>query len=223
MGTCWEAFSLTNNVSELTSHTFEGYKAQVYRHSESTSPSITNEGSVQFRNCKRQSSAHLVTPPAAKRNQAYTAAFDSSVSMAGQANQSSPGATSTPKYEERSKAGHVDVSFNPKRWPAFSVTSPAVTHRCVIDSKGIPHSKNITEHYRHMFSTLSDRAQALENHLVYLGQQIIEKHGISNGENGFAPLEQIIAPRQDVVCCVGRICNEASEIRNSACISCWEN
>ena len=61
-----------------------------------------------------------------------------------------------------------------------------------------------------MFTATEDRARALEAHLQRRGQQIVEKYGISDGENGIAPLEQVNIPRQEVVCCVGRICNEVS-------------
>lgn len=239
MATCWEAFSLTKKVSELTSHTFEAYKTQVYKHSENAPPSVVTSsnssdhgGAIQSRNVKRQAST--VTPPSAKRQQqtppknSKGAAGSSSVdSVALNTSESpSPAAASRPKtpgpplpkYEERTKVGQVAASFNPKEWPAIAAptTTGAGKQRCVIEAKDlfgnaattITTSNNITEPYRHMFTAISERAQALEEHLQSMGQQIIDKYGISDGENGIAPLEQVNIPRQETVCCVGRICNE---------------
>ena len=221
MATCWEAFALTKNVSELTSHTFEAYKTQVYKHSEVIPPSITtssdNGGAVYSRNVKRQAST--VTPPSAKRHQTPnknkgTAA--SSVDSVALDSSDSPSPTVTrssatpeppmPKYEERTNVGTVAASFNPKEWPPITPSlSTSAKHRCVIQTQEFD---NVTEPYRHMFTTISHRAQALEAQLQSMGQHIIDKYGISDGENGIAPLEQVNIPRQEAVCCVGRICNE---------------
>jgi hypothetical protein len=218
MATCWEAYSLTKKVSELTSHTFEAYKTQVYKHSEVAPPSVTSDGAIQSRNVKRQAST--VTPPSAKRQQTPNSkgfAASSSVDSVALKSTDSPSAATTrtktpgpplPKYEERIKVGSVAASFNPKDWPAIA-PAPSSTgkHRCAIDTQDFA-THNITEPYRHMFTAISDRAEALEGQLQSTGQQIVEKYGISDGENGIAPLEQVNIPRQEAVCCVGRICNE---------------
>jgi hypothetical protein len=217
MATCWEAYSLTKKVSELSSHTFEAYKTQVYKHSEVAPPSVTSDGAIQSRNVKRQAST--VTPPSAKRQQTPnnkasassvdSVALDSSGSPSAATRTKTPGPR-LPTYEERTKVGSVAASFNPKEWPAIVPSPSAGKQRCVIDTQDFA-THNITEPYRHMFTAISDRAQALEGQLQSTGQQIIEKYGISDGENGIAPLEQVNIPRQEAVCCVGRICNEVRE------------
>ncbi len=223
MATCWEAFSLTNKVSELTSYTFDAYKTQLHKHSEIASPLMTGKGAIQSRNAKRQFSTHMVTPPTTKRHQTHNNK-ESTFSFVSVAIQATNVPLSTPedeaaaipvvKYDERTKAGQVAASFNPKEWPAISFKLPGTKHRCVIDSQDFSYGANITENYRHMFTVSEDRAYALEKHLRRVGKEIIDKYGIGNGENGVAPLEQLIVPRQDAVCCIGRICNEASEIGN---------
>lgn len=221
MATCWEAFSLTKKVSELSSHTFEAYKTQVYKHSEVVPPSaVTSDGgAVQSRNVKRQAST--VTPPSAKRQQTPnskgSSTASSSVDSVAIPSSGSPSAATRiikkeapplPKYEERNRAGTVAATFNPKEWPTIAPTTTSTgKHRCLIDTEDFS-THNITEPYRHMFTAISDRAQALEEQLQSMGQTIVDKYGISHGENGIAPLEQVNIPRQEAVCCVGRICNE---------------
>jgi hypothetical protein len=61
-----------------------------------------------------------------------------------------------------------------------------------------------------MFTTLEDRALALEAKLHVLGEQIIEKHGIGSGDNDIAPLAEVGVPGHDKGCYIGRICNEVS-------------
>ena len=72
-----------------------------------------------------------------------------------------------------------------------------------------------------MFTTMQERSAALESHLVDMSQNIIDKLYPDKGDMGAAedekanqndvsPLEQVNVPRQDMVCCVGRICNEVS-------------
>lgn len=215
MATCWEAFSLTKKVSELTSHTFEAYEIQVRKQSEVTPPSMTSDGAIQTRSVKRQAS--MVTPPTAKRqhtsNGKVSSASASSVdSVALETNNSPtaaprPEAPPLPKYDERTKAGQIVASYNPKEWPVITPSAASGSDRCVLKTDGL---NNISEPYRHMFTATADRAQALEAHLLRMGQNIVEKYGISDGQNGIAPLEQVNIPRQEAVCCVGRICNEVS-------------
>jgi hypothetical protein len=150
-----------------------------------------------------------------------------------------------PKYEDRTKVGQVLVSY-PTKGATISkaATSDDDRHqhcKCVIrtcttnDATAGGHGGdigrfNITKPYRHMFSTMEDRAMALEQHLVSRKEAIIEQHGLMKGgehhhhhdhhhmaadesndhnTNGvMAPLEEVNVPRQDKLTCIGRICNE---------------
>lgn len=213
--TCWEAFSLTHKVSELTNGSFDAYRAQVYKHAESTAFVTSRDGTIHSRNTKRQCSTNVVTPPVAKKHQGFKQSSTPLDSVVNQKNNNSSmrsfdTAKSPPlvKYNNREKAGEVVVSFNPKGWPAISPSEASNKVRCVVTSNEF--ETNIAEPYRHMFTVIGDRAQALEDQLVCLGEQIIQRYGICAGDNGSASIEQVNAPSQEAICCVGRICNEAS-------------
>lgn len=213
MAECWEAFSLNKNVTELSDHIFQSYRTQLMKDSE-LQVSPTTAGAVQTRGVKRQSNTmkdglNMVTPPA-KRNAAASQASGASSIDSVATNIQSPkrGQTSLnlPKYSERTGVNKVVASCNPNNLPAV-VTSESVKTKCVISSN---FETNVIEPYRHMFTTLEERAHALDHHLVQLGNEITKRYGISDGENDIAPLEAVNVPRQDKVCCIGRICNEVS-------------
>mmetsp|Transcript_21957 Transcript_21957/g.61036 ORF Transcript_21957/g.61036 Transcript_21957/m.61036 type:complete len:3067 (+) Transcript_21957:267-9467(+) len=79
---------------------------------------------------------------------------------------------------------------------------------------------NVTKPYRHMFTTMEDRALALEKHLVRIREAIesdIDSDKTGNKEkHEHAPLEEVNVPRQDPSTFVGRICNEAHTGRLNA-------
>lgn len=204
MAECWEAFSLNKNVSELTDHTFQTYRLHLIKDAEGAT-GVTTTGAVQSRNTKRQAT-NMVTPPAAKRQQHrdQTQNGQASVDSLGRSNVSSPRRTvQLPTFDERTRVGEVVASFNPAGW-APAASSQREYTQCVIEQE----ENNVRKPYRHMFTTMEERSNALENHLVQLGNNIVTQYGIGEGENGIAPLEQVNVPRQDKVCCVGRICNE---------------
>ena len=206
MAECWEAFSLNKNVSELTDHTFQSYRLQLIKDSE-TSNAVTKSSAVQSRGAKRQAT-NMVTPPTAKRqNNQQPTDGASSVDSIGRSDLTSPRrAVKLPSYNDRSRVGDVVASFNPAGLPP--ITPNTKNAQCVISQD----NQNIRKPYRHMFTTMEERSKALEQHLVELGNEIINQYGIGDGENGIAPLEQVNVPRQDKVCCVGRICNEVCTV-----------
>jgi hypothetical protein len=215
MAECWEAFSLNKNVSELSDHTFQSYRTQLMKDSELQVAPTTTTGAVQTRGVKRQSNTmkdglNMVTPPAkrAAASQASGQGASSVDSVATNIQSPKRGQTSLnlPKYSERTGVNKVVASCNPTNLPVV-VTSESVKTKCVISSN---YETNVIEPYRHMFTTLEERAQALDAHLVQLGNEITKRYGISDGENDIAPLEAVNVPRQDKVCCIGRICNEVS-------------
>jgi DNA polymerase alpha subunit B len=230
MAECWEAFSLNRKVSELTDHTFSSYKAQLIKDLEltgATLPVTTTrddthvDGAVQTRPGlgKRHSSdgLNMVTPPA-KRHDSRGGG-----TKAGPGLSSSPQVSShrsippvkSPKYAERVGVGEVVASFQPQSLPVVNLSAMDSRRptKCVISSS---FPTNVTKPYRHMFSTIQDRAHALDDHLAALKAAIIQQHGIRETcedsiENTIAPLEAVYVPRQDKVCCIGRICNEAHD------------
>ena len=73
--------------------------------------------------------------------------------------------------------------------------------RCLIS---LDFPTNVTQAYRHMFTTLEERARILDDHLASMGEDIVD----FLGSEGVAELEAVGVPRQELVTCVGRICNE---------------
>lgn len=210
MATCWEAYSLTKGVDELTPHTFEAYKTEVYKQSNKV-PEITGDGALLSRTVKRQPPANMVTPPDVKRRKPETLSTYSAADTARSTPSVRAPLLSLPKYHERPKAGQVVTRFNPNGMPAISnKSSDSGDIRCSIDTSDFDATSNVTEPYRFMFSAISDRAHTLEQQLQKMAKKIVDQYGINDGENGIAPLEQVNVARQDMVCCVGRICNEVS-------------
>eukprot|EP00980_Cylindrotheca_fusiformis_P026218 scaffold15514_cov129-Cylindrotheca_fusiformis.AAC.26 len=204
MAECWEAFSLTKNVSELTDHTFQSYRLQLIKDSDATTGIETSMGAVQFRNLKREAT-NMVTPPAAKRQQPQGSGPSSLDSIAREDASSPRRIIKLPIFEERTRIGEVVASYNSTAFTSTASRKKRV--QCIIQQD----IQNIRKPYRHMFTAMEERAAVLESQLIDLGNQIVAQYGIGDGENGIAPLEQVNVPRQERVCCVGRICNEAHE------------
>mmetsp|Transcript_8707 Transcript_8707/g.20850 ORF Transcript_8707/g.20850 Transcript_8707/m.20850 type:complete len:644 (-) Transcript_8707:254-2185(-) len=200
MAECWEAFSLNKGVSELTDHTFQAYRLQLIKDSEASINPTTTPGAVQSRSTKRQAS-NMVTPPNSKRpnNRRTTASADNPAAKSASTSEKMP------KYESRTRVGEVVASFNPSQ---FDPIAPGNKQALCTVTSG---DDNLLEPYRHMFTTLEDRASALEAKLNDLGEKIIEQHGIGSGDNGIAPLVEVNVPGHDKGCYVGRICNEAHQ------------
>lgn len=201
MAECWEAFSLNKGVSELTDHTFQAYRLQLIKDSESAINPVPTPAAVQSRSTKRQAS-NMVTPPNSKRSNNHRKA----TSTNNPATKNTSTSDKLPKYESRTRVGEVVVSFNPSQFdpiaPGDKKTSCTVT-----PSEGYLHKP-----YRHMFTTLEDRSSALEAQLNELGEEIIGQHCIGSGNNGIAPLVEDYVPGHDKGCYIGRICNEASTV-----------
>eukprot|EP00934_Nitzschia_sp_Nitz4_P000882 Nitzschia sp. Nitz4//scaffold260_size33533//31032//33312//NITZ4_007884-RA/size33533-augustus-gene-0.47-mRNA-1//1//CDS//3329544698//882//frame0 len=221
MATCWEAYSLTKSVNELTDHTFEAYKTEVYKQSSRTPDLASSTGAVMVRSTKRQPPANMVTPPDIKRQRQPDRTPHSAVDAVA-SDASSPQALPVrtpsfplPKYDERPNPGKVVASYNPKGLPSISHAQPPAggQSRCVLDTSEYDGTTNVTQSYRHMFSAISDRSSALEDRLLRMTEHIISKYGIGDGQNGIAPLEQVNVACQEPVCCIGRICNEAHQGR----------
>ena len=248
MAEVWEAHSLNKqNLTELTMHQFEAYKNELIKASSAgPTPDIAqssdNKRGAAMVSRKRESPpATMVTPTSSQKRQKQpspdvpTSSVDQ---LASRGNIPSPVRSSNtaaaasvkkvtpklPKYEERTKSGHVVVSY-----PAGSVIeqkTDSKQRRCILTTKGAEETSkdddvtrnNIKETYRHMFTTLEDRANALERQLVRTKTAIIEdiekermnkKNQPNAGDEVEASFEEVNVPRQHPSTCVGRICNEA--------------
>ena len=245
MAEVWEAHSLNKqNLTELTMHQFEAYKNELIKASSAgPTPDIAqssgNKRGAAMVSRKRESPpATMVTPTSSQKRQKQpspdvpTSSVDQ---LASKGNVPSPVRSSStaaakkvipnlPKYEERTKVGHVVVSY-----PAGSVIekkTDSKQRRCILTTKcGEETNKdddvtrnNIKEPYRHMFTTLEDRANALERQLVRTKTAIIEdiekkrmnkKNQAGASDEVETSFEEVNVPRQHPSTCVGRICNEA--------------
>lgn len=245
MAECWEAFSLNKDLSDLDGHSFPTYRLALIKDSDNSATDLTTDFSGKAINSRpslgskrminETENLPSVTPPSKRSgNNSFDpsrSAVDSiasnrrvSLSPAPPASlmKSSQRSSNLPKYEERSGAGKVIHTFNPNelQWAEVAnTTSP----KCTISSSLF--ETNVQEPYRHMFTTLDERAKALDEHLVELGDAIIERYDLgtkddagdeTTNETQIAPLEAVGIPRQDKICCVGRICNSAHQGRINA-------
>jgi hypothetical protein len=207
LATTWEAFSLNTKATELTELSFQAYRNAVIKDYDTAVISRPGLG-------KRQG-LPMVTPDA-KRLQQLATTPTSAVDAIASARRVSVSPNKLvapnqapviqmPSYEERTGVGKVVVAYHPKH--AFKVEHIPATlkPRCTISTD---FETNLTKAYRHMFTPLEERARILDEHLMSMGEKIME----SLDSEDVADIEAVGVPRQDKVTCVGRICNEVSRI-----------
>jgi hypothetical protein len=233
---CWEAFSLNKNLTALDDHNFAGYQLALSKDSDNSSFSMDTGAVVSRPNLgKRQSrspsntdgeSLPSVTPPSKRFNVTFDDSTYSAVDAVASNRRVSlspapPGILSQtpistlPKYGERKDVGKVVVTFNPNKLEAAESTSAiSSAPKCTVSTDFVT---NVQEAYRHMFTPLEERAKVLDQHLVDMGEVMVERYGLGkqdeDNETGIAGLEAVGVPRQDMVCCIGRVCNAVSESR----------
>lgn len=252
MAECWEAFSMNKKNltmgAQLLDHCFASFRAALIQEYDNVNLNdmmdmATTDGAICTRPILKRAGTDSNSPPTSnvtppKRLQV---SFDDSarsaiVSVASNQRVSlSPappsamekGGTSSslPKYNDRKDAGKVTHLFNPNKLEASqanAATKP--TAKCTISYTCF--DTNVQEPYRHMFTTLDERAKALDKHLTSLGNVMIERYGLgkevedeANNETCIVPLEGVGIPRQDKVCCIGRICNS---VHSFLCLFCLE-
>lgn len=190
-----------------------------------------NSGAVISRIGKRQlvgTNIANVTPPTKKAHSTANRSIPQSLSsqdhMSSRRISMSPGlpsilrtqeSTSTinvASYDKRKEPGKTIFAFNPKNMEGNS-SNLRKNKKCAISYS--EYDTNVKESYQHMFTTIEERAQALENHLIEMGDFMIERYNLGEkGENDesdeIAGLEDVGVPRQDKICCIGRICNSVS-------------
>uniref|UniRef100_A0A7S2ERG3 DNA polymerase alpha subunit B n=2 Tax=Ditylum brightwellii TaxID=49249 RepID=A0A7S2ERG3_9STRA len=215
----WEAHSINRNISELTDVTFAGFRNDLLSDVESMAPSTVTSGAVHESSGlgKRHASGgpSQTPPPKQRRVEIKEEEVTPRVSVSPLKSKLSPvpptpssilKGANTPKYEERKNAGATVASYNPHSLtPLSSSSAPHIFYKHV-------------EKCRFMFTTPQDRANALNKRLVEFGKRIQEVYDIKDmydveedQEVALARLENVGVPRQEKVCCIGRICNEAHE------------
>jgi hypothetical protein len=220
MATCWEAFSFNKKVETLNEKSFLNYRTAIIKDSDSIDRVIGSEqtSSGAIMSVKRDA-IPSVTPPAKRFHAASqeTASSAESTSVDRMTTNRrvslSPGppilmATlsalgNVPKYSERQGVGKVVATFNPNNFEALPPN--VATTRCRIS---YDFDTNAKASYRHLFTPLQERAKALDRHTMKLSEAMIQRYNLGTEKEGeVAPLESVGVPRQDVVCCIGRICS----------------
>lgn len=212
LATTWEAFSLNTKVTELTDLSFQAYRNAVIKDYDSAIISRPGLG--------KRHGLPMVTPDAKRLQHLHpsddtrnpTSAIDAiastrrvSVSPNKALAPHQDPAIQMPSYEERTGVGKVVVAYHPKQALKAEHVPASGKPRCTISTD---FETNLTKAYRHMFTPLEERARILDDHLMSMGDKIME----SLDSEDVADIEAVGVPRQEKVTCIGRICNEVSKI-----------
>lgn len=233
MAECWEAFSLNKNLDALNEHSLDSYRAALKKETDSSgvmemTGAVVSRPALGKRQAADENNLPSVTPPAKRFNVTFDGSTPSAVDSVASNRRVSlspapPGSLQdtrpvVAKYNERQGAGKVVVTYNPNKLQAVEAEAAADNSTTTAEPKctvSTDLKSNVTKPYRHMFTTMEDRAKALDRHLVDLGEDMVERYGLGKvdeeSETGIAGLEAVGVPRQDKVCCIGRICNAVSD------------
>lgn len=100
-------------------------------------------------------------------------------------------------FASRKDSGKVINEYNPQSFPIPTTRSQI---SCTISSQQY---NNVTNHYRNLFTPMDARANALDDQLLHLSEQIVEKHNLQED------ISSVQKPNPEEVCLFGRICNAA--------------
>jgi DNA polymerase alpha subunit B N-terminal len=256
MADCWLSFSMNKNLNELDDHSWPSFRLEIQKEADrnpiatmsmdnTTSPvegavtKLKGMGKRQVGSPDNAASLPLVTPPAKRANttpgkgtpSAVDAVLSQVSSAAATPVKSSNNASSytPPKYEERTGAGKIVVRLQLNESIVQSTVATTKTSNAKCGIAYTQFETNVTEPYRHLFSTMDDRANALDKHLVRWEDIMREQYKIKGQDDmvdtnptdndlDIAPLEEVGTPRQDKICCIGRICNAVRMVQYR-CIS----
>jgi len=101
-------------------------------------------------------------------------------------------------FSSRNDSGKVMNEYNPH---SYSIPTTRSQVSCVVSTH---QCNNVTNHYRNLFTPMDARANALEEQLLHLSEQIAEKYNL---EESISPVQK---PNPEEVCLFGRICNSAN-------------
>jgi hypothetical protein len=227
MAECWEAFCMNRNMKELNETSFKSYREQLIKDCDHAGlRKALDSGAVVARpalgNNNKRDGLPAVTPPAKRLHGAdgLAAAFSSSssdrnrrISLSPDPPSAASKTTTTPtsqSYELRKGAGQVVESYRPEACPELAAANDKKAPSCQITYKHF--ETNVQKPYRRLFTTIDDRAQALDKQLVHMGQEISSRFGLGLETDGdedcaVAGLEAVGIPRQVKITNVGRICS----------------
>jgi hypothetical protein len=219
-------------VNSLDTHSFPAFRLKLIKEADNpvALAAMVNDdknSAVRVTAYKRDMSSVVITPshlnnkkrPTSNNSNQSTSSDSRRVSLSPSTPvlSFSPDAVTTSQltYNVRQGSGKVVASFNPSARtvaPTSAIdTSTASTtklrQKCRISTK---FETNALEAYRHWFTVLDDRALALDLQLQQHSEMFYEQYNF--GSDQIAALEVIGVPRQETVCCIGRICNAVRNI-----------
>jgi DNA polymerase alpha subunit B len=156
---------------------------------------------------KRKSDLMLSTPVSVKSQRSTATTPDSVISTDSVLSQ---GGGADGLFQTRDNAGKEITKFNdhlPSRGTFAPSSRGKATHgaRCRVEFTDPDLFDNVSQRYRYMFTTLEERARALDQQLLRLQSEMCAALGLA--EDALAPLG-LPAPEPVWVC--GRVCNESS-------------
>ncbi|GAX21359.1 DNA polymerase alpha subunit B [Fistulifera solaris] len=225
VATCWEAYSLKKNTTTLNEQSFEGFRDLLVKESNTVNNNIPMSDEHNNNNNKESPRGGAVLPPRslphvtppAKRLQLAAVTNNTNTEPSSRRSSSlSPGPPvalqPSDKYETRIGAGQIVSTFTAEHKRTATNDNPLLSRpKCTIRSESSAFStnnNNLSQAYRSLFTTTEQRATALDQQLIHMGQHLMEKYQLGQSDE-VAPLEGVGIPRADQVCNIGRICNAA--------------
>lgn len=163
------------------------------------------EGAVYTRPKRQTETTAVITPSSNKRQQHsfQPSAMSSRMSLSPEAPMTEEETTKKPAFSERKDSGKVVASFNPKNLPVPVPQPVGTSLRCKVSFD--EYETNVKSPYRHMFTTTEERSRQLDRMIQEKEELYSQRYEF--GSENFAELEAVGVPRQETICCIGRICN----------------
>lgn len=205
---CWDAVSATHGFKELSTHNFQTLKNAMVKQADENLvlPPTTSSSSTAVVTTVKSSSSptqttstprSVVTPSATTKTARRLSLSPLMPTTAAS------GSRKKAKYHERQGVGTVVTAYQADLALVRPSQPSPDTPRCDVQWRQF--STNVVEPYRHLFTTLPTKAQALEAHLQRMTAVLQDVHAFGQGD--LAPLEAVGLPGQDLVCNIGRICS----------------
>jgi DNA polymerase alpha subunit B N-terminal len=203
MADCWMAFSANKNITSLKVASMDLYKDFLEKHSKDSGPVVSRADTSN----KRELSPST-PPPAAKRTESATRRVSPNQESTSSVVNKASAITPIALFHEREGAGKVVFTYDPNNLPQPAAPSTKAP-RCTVY---YDYDTNVKEPYQHAFTVLEERSKALNEHLLDLGEAMTEVYGLDKEPENedMVALEAVGTPRQNKVCCIGRICNSVS-------------
>lgn len=195
----WETYSVNNQVTALTSSSFPGFDHEM---SKTKNASKMKVGAVVSRNrvvfFEEEDTHGFVTPSPKKRTRMYEKQQVGEVTDTREVELHSP---EGPGYSHRHGSGAVVGTYSNLTLANTSSFSASTISK--VNSSPFT-AWNISSAFRYGYTTLKERAAALDFQLCKLSSEIV-----SNRLPPEANVEPVGVPQQQLAYCIGRVCNEA--------------